>query len=206
MAQQMRTTKNITLEEAEQIVYQMVKQGRGYREISQTEFLINGRIRHFSPSQITKIKKAFEPPESTHAKDPDKALLFKLFKKGWSPVEAIIFTGFDSRFVREAYLEFLEFENMIVVPKWFQDYMYTLASMVKKVNNLSEVYYALQKAVDSYKKPPQFIYPCSICSGPVQFGQEELGALKKYLKSEGWAHAECIDKKKDITELFLSSN
>src|SRR2546426_2416181 len=126
MAQQMRTTKNITLEEAEQKVYQMVKQGMGYREISKVGFPINGGIKHFGLSQITKIKQKFEPTISTHARDHDKALVFKLFKEGWSQVEVIIETGFDSDFVRESYREYLEFENYVLCPKAVFNKMHSL--------------------------------------------------------------------------------
>jgi len=183
-------TPNMTLEESELEVYKYIQQGKNYREIAQVEFLINNTIRRFNPSQIHKIKEKFEPKIVSSNQDPDKALVFNLFKKGTSPTDVLIQTGLSFEFVDKAYAEFLEFEKKVVVPAWFEEYLYDLAFTMRECDGLNEVYACLKEAVDSYVELQKHVYSCSQCGEPIKMREKSLEDAMQYLSSK-WHHTVC---------------
>ena len=78
---QEETFQNMTLEEAEKLIFEQIKQGKNPREISQLEIPIDGVVRKFNINQIHKIKEKFSPKIQEKHRDPDKAWLFNYSKK-----------------------------------------------------------------------------------------------------------------------------
>jgi len=95
-----------TLQEAKKIVYAKLCQNINPKEITQIPFLIDEKVTRFNPAQIRKIREEFEPKIEQNNRDPDKVLVFKLFKKGVSPIDVIIQTGLPSKYVEAAYQEY----------------------------------------------------------------------------------------------------
>lgn len=193
-----RTTKNqllkeVSFDEAEDEVYRQVKSGTNFRDITKLGFLINGIVKHFNPSQISKIKTKFEPKIDTKNLDLDKAKVFKLFKKGMKPTNVLIKTGLGYDFVDKAHREFLEFENRVIVPQWFEEYMYNLAFKVGDVNNLPEVYRKLRAAVDSHLLIKKFPIICNDCKKPFYFDENAFREARLYLMREKWCGEDCRD-------------
>ncbi len=203
------TNKNMTLQEAKEQVYKLVQQGTNYRDIAKKEFLIEDRIKRFSISEISKIVKEFTPNDNTQNKDPDVAFLFTLFRKGYSPVDAVIKTGFKTEFVAEAYNQFLEFEDKVSVPEWFIDKLDKLSDRIiyKETRNLQDVVSCFEQAVLSYEQLRKFTYPCNACDKSMQLGDEDWKSAKSHLIKEGWGHGECAERKRKeqerLTTLYL---
>ena len=78
--------KPTTLQKVRKTVYAKLCQNINPKEITQIPFLIDDKITRFNPAQIRKIREEFEPKIEQNNQDPDKALTFKLFKKGVSQI------------------------------------------------------------------------------------------------------------------------
>jgi len=99
-----------TIHDAEKMVYELLLKQVPQKEIMKIEFIIKDIPRHFNPVQISKIKRKFENIEKPDDKKrPLEANLFKLFKQGISPIDAVIKTGLDPNFVESTYKRYLEF-------------------------------------------------------------------------------------------------
>ena len=181
---------NGKISEVKEQIYQMVLKGINYRDISQKEFSFDGRKKKFSIAEISKIKKEFESQTSSQNKDLDKALAFKLFKKGKSSVEVVIETGFSYDFIKKSHAEFLDLEDKVTVPKWFKDYIYKLALNVKASNTLGDVYRSLKEAVDSHQELQKHVFTCIFCKKPIRIRGKALDYAVEYLSNE-LAHNKC---------------
>lgn len=185
-----------TLEDAEKAVYELVKLGKNFRDIAKTGFDIVGNVKRFNPSQISKIKAKFEPKLTENNRDPDKATVFALFKKNKKPTDVIIETGLSYEYVKKSYEEFLEFENKMLVPKYWIDNLEGFANSVTDIhgnNKLGHIHYAFSVAKDSHLELQKHIYFCSICGEEMKIKGKSLQAASDYL-SQSWGHAECIQQ------------
>ena len=180
---------NMTLLEAKGQVSKLVQQGVNYRDITKKEFLIEGRVKRFSISEISKTVNESTKNDSKN-RDPDVALLFSLFKKGYSSTRAVIKTEFTPKYVEESYRKFQEFEKKRIVPEWFEIRMYELGSEVQDCNNLNEVYWAVKKAVDSHKELEKHFYLCYKCGESIPMREKSLKDAQIYL-SQRWSHDSC---------------
>ena len=191
MSNQEQTQKNMTLEQAKQEVYRKIQDKTNYREISQIIFIINDKPRKFGISEISNIKKEFEP-QPTQDKDCDKALLFKLFHAGKSPVQAQIKTEFTYEFVKLSYEQFLSFERKMAVPRSFMTKMLSFAKTIDPdSNDIDDIEFSIGEMLESHKLLKSFTYPCSVCAKPIQFSKTEWTDFKSYLIKNGWHHESC---------------
>jgi len=188
---QKQTLQNMTLEEAEKLVFEQIKQGKNPREISQLEISIDGIVRKFNINQIHKIKEKFSPKIQEKHRDPDKALAFQLFKKGCFPIEVVIKTKLPSEFVQKAYEEFLEFEGKQVVPKAeIQDLYDFVKSKWWPCKNLLDVKNFIKKSIPYKDKYLELIFDCKECGYPLYPEGEMLDHARNYL-ANNFVHSEC---------------
>ncbi len=181
-----------TLPEAKKTVYAKLCQNINPKEITQISFLIDGKIIRFNPAQIRKIREEFEPKIENNKRDPDKVLVFKLFKKGVSPTDVVIKTGLPFEYVQKAYEEFCMFENKITISKELFDKLIESIKVVdEKFRTVDDVKPGLDKLVMSHKELKKFEYPCCYCGKSVQMGNQELEEIKPQLVR--WGHDICVE-------------
>ena len=180
-----------TLSSAELKVYELIQKGENYRNIAKTEFVINGVVKRFNPSQISQIKGKFEAKSGTNNLDPDKAKVFKLFKKGLTSTDVLIQTGLSFEFVDKAHEEFLEFENKVIVPHWVEEHLFELATEIRECNNWNDVYRCMKETVESHNKLQKHYYFCCKCSNPMPIREKSLQDAIDYLSGK-WGHKDCF--------------
>ncbi|AJW71035.1 hypothetical protein [Nitrosopumilus adriaticus] len=183
-----------TIDEAEKKLYEMIKSGTNFREIAKTGFDISGNIKRYNPSQISKIKAKFEPKLPENNRDPDKAKVFSLFKKNKKPTDVIIETGLNYEYVKKSYEEYLEFEEKMLVPKYWINNLVNYADGISEQvgkNKLGHIHYALSVAHNSHVELQKHIYYCCVCEEQIPIKDKTLQAACDYL-SQKWGHAECI--------------
>jgi len=177
-------------EEAEKIIYEQIKAGKNIREILQMEFSINGVEKKYNPYQIKKIKEKFEPNNESNNKDPDKASVFALLKKGFSPCDVVIKTNLSPEFVQKTYQEFLEFEGKQVVPKQTIQNLLNLGTTYARCNNLQDLHWLLKGAIANAKDFFKLNFNCVGCGQPLFIDDELIEAARKYLEKH-WRHNTC---------------
>jgi len=184
--------KPTTLQEAKKTIYAKLCQNINPKEITQISFLIDDKITRFNPAQIRKIREEFEPKIEQKNRDPDKALCFKLFKKGKLPVDVIIETGLTYEFVMKAYEEYCRLQGKKIVPIWFYE------EVMESIKVIDERYFeinieeAMNKFVDAYQELEDHVYSCYGCGKNIPIRNRTLEDSQQYLSSK-WGHAECIN-------------
>jgi len=118
-----REIKVKTIHEAEKQVYQLIKQSVPQNEITQIDFVIDGILRHFSPSQISKIKKKMENTEEDNNKDSLTQKLFVDFENGETVMGVVTKKGYKLEIIEAAYENYLRLNELETVPKWFIEYL-----------------------------------------------------------------------------------
>ena len=188
---------DLTLEQVEREIYDMILRGDNYNQISQVKFSINGNSRRFNPSQISKIKAKFEEKEQqiknenkTENKDENKALVFELFKKGTTPIDVIIKTRLDYNLIKKSHEEFLEMDSKKIIPSWFESILYELSDDIKPCKNITDVYHCIQDAFDAYAELQKHVFFCSRCKEPISIKGQTLDDASKYLSNK-WYHQNC---------------
>ena len=193
--QQKQSLKPITIEDAKQKIYQLVLEGKNPREISQLPFLIYNKVTRFNPQQIRKIREELEPEITNKNRDPDKAFVFKLFKKGMDPVDIVIKACLSYEFVIKSHKEFLDSQNMPILEKsWLEDMEKMAYSIMKPdpgMDALTHIIYAFDLATDSHLELKNYVYHCSRCHEPITISGKSLEAAEKFL-SENWGHTNCL--------------
>lgn len=180
-----------TIDNAKKEVLKLVKQGVSFRDISKTKFRIGDRIKHFSIGEISKIKNGPTGKIDVQHRDNDLALAFKLFTKGKTPTQVVMETGLALDFVDQAHEKYLEWEEMVIVTQWFYDYITELAWHVGEVENQTQIYYNLKKAIGIYDLMKEFPVPCSICRVPLELDENMWKSAREYLISNRWYHNRC---------------
>ena len=183
--------KPTTLQEAKKIVYAKLCQNINPKEITQIPFLIDEKVTRFNPAQIRKIREEFEPKIEQNNRDPDKALCFKLFKKGKLPADVIIETGLTYEYVIAAYEEYCRLQGKKLVPIWFYE------EVMESIKVIDERYFeinieeAMNKFVDAYQELEDHVFSCCRCGKSIHIRGRSLEDSQQYLSSK-WGHAECI--------------
>jgi len=182
-----------SLDQAEKIILEHINNGENYRDISQITFSINGTIKRFNPSQISKIKGKNEQSQAQNRHDSDKCLVYKMFRKGKNPTDVVIETGLNFEYVKKAYEEYLEFEEQELVPKYWLDNLEKFAGYVSEVsenNRLGDIHYAFSVAKESHLELEKFVFTCSKCDEDARINGKALEDAQQYLSSK-WKHTDC---------------
>ena len=182
-----------TLEQAEKIILEHINNGENYRDIAQITFEVNGTIKRFNPSQISKIKAKKEQNKPQNPRDSDISLVFKMFRKEKTPVDVIIETGLDYEYVTHAYDQFLDLEDQTTVPETWVFNLMQMSADISKLPGPSREYditTAFEIAKESYFKLKNFVCNCSICEESMSVNDEMMEDAKQYLSSI-WKHVDC---------------
>ena len=181
-----------SLDQAEKIILEHLATGENYRDIAQITFDINGTVKRFNPSQISKIKAKYEQNQAQNGHDADKSMVFKMFRKDKNPTDVVIETGLNFDYVKKAHEEFLEFEDKILIPRWFYDKVEEIACCIEEdPHTLPRISYCLDQLEQAYEEYKNYVYTCSICGKDSQIKDETLKDAQQYIASR-WAHAGCI--------------
>jgi hypothetical protein len=187
----------ISLEQAEREIYDMILRGDNYNQISQVKFSINGNLRRFNPSQISKIKAKFEQnnqkiKDETKAqnKDENMAKVFELFKRGTAPIDVIIKTRLDYDFIKKSYEQYLEMSKKKTVPEWFVSSLYDSSNNIKQCTSITDVFHCIDSAFEAYHELQEHIFFCSKCEESIPIRGETLDDASKYLSGK-WYHKNC---------------
>jgi len=182
-----------TLKQAEKIILEHVNNGENYRDIAQITFDVNGTVKRFNPSQISKIKAKIEESQAQNAHDPDKSLVFKKFREDKSIIDVVIETGLDYEYVKKAYEEFLESENETAVYNEWLDNLHDMSmEIIRSVdpNRFRDIVIAFERAKYSHLKLKSFVCNCSKCEGIMEINDEMMEDAHQYLSSR-WHHVDC---------------
>ncbi len=179
-----------SLDQAEKIILEHVNNGKNYRDIAQITFDVNGTVKRFNPSQISKIKAKIEENQAQNAHDPDKSLVFKKFREGKSLIDVVIETGLNYEYVKKAHEEFLESEDKVMVPKWFYEEAIGLASYP----GYSRTFENAKKVMDELMEADQMLLDifsnCTECGYSLDYEKEPVEDAKKNLRVS-WHHEKC---------------
>lgn len=190
---QKETVNECSLEEAKKEIYELIQQGVSNQEITKKEFMINGTIKRFNPSQIRKIKEEFEPSNKQNNKDGDKALVFKYLASGMSPAKILIKTEFPFEFIKQARQEYLEFTENQDVPNHIIENLLFQASRVFKCKTVDDLPNAIYEAVESHLELQKHVYPCKYCGEDIPIRNKSLQDAIDHLVEAGWRHNACAD-------------
>jgi len=182
-----------SIDQAEKIILEHVNNGENYRDIAQVTFNVNGNIKRFNPSQISKIKAKYEENQAQNAHDADKSLVFKMFRKDKNPTDVVIETGLNFDYVKKAYEEYLEYEEKELVPKKWLENLVEIAGYVfvwTQEEKLSYINEAFSIAKESHLELEKHIFYCCKCGQETAISNKVLKAASNYL-SKNWGHVEC---------------
>ena len=179
-----------SIEDAEKIIYEKIKQGTNIRDIVKTEFDINGILKKFNPYQIKKIKEKFETPKLDNI-NSDKAILFEIFNKGDDVITAVIQTKLDPKFVNDTWMEYLEIKNICTISKSSFDQLLLYGKeLVSSCNTINDVLKALENGIYASKELDRFYFPCRVCKCPVIIDDPIINQTIRWMQSK-WL---CSDK------------
>jgi len=179
-----------SLEKAEKIILEHINNGENYRDISQITFSINGTIKRFNPSQISKIKAKSEQNQAQNSHDSDKSTIFKMFKKGKKLTDVIIDTKLDYDYVKNAHKQYLDSEQLVEVPKSFYNKMMAIATCFGHDKTIFDVELDLGYLYRDHQRVQELVCNCSECGKDMKIDDEMLDDAKQYL-SESWHHGQC---------------
>lgn len=179
-----------SLEQAEKIILEHLNNGENYRDISQITFSINGTIKRFNPSQISKIKGKKDENQAQNRHDQDKSTVFKMFKKRKKLADVVIDTKLDYDYVKNAHQQYLESENMVEIPRLFYEKIMSVASYFGDTETIFNVECRLEDLYKAEKKAKILFCDCSLCGEPMEINEEMLEDSKNYL-SPRWNHDHC---------------
>jgi len=134
-----------SMDEAEKRIYQLTIQSIPQNEITQIAFNINDDyVRHFSPSQISKVKKKIENLEENNDENKDfvTAELFKDFEKGDKILDIVMKKGYKLEIVEMAFEKYTKLKEIETVPKEF-------------MNSLRESCYKLESHIEPNNPTPK---------------------------------------------------
>jgi len=180
-----------SLDQAEKIILEHVNNGENYRDIAQITFDVNGTVKRFNPSQISKIKAKIEENQAQNAHDPDKSLVFKMFKAGKSITDVVIETKLEFDYVTKAHKEFLESEDKVTVPKWFYNEIMFLAGYPGYSHTLENATKVMYELMESDQILLQCFSNCTVCGNSWDCEVDEpMEVVKKNLRV-AWHHEKC---------------
>ena len=107
-----KNSQDMTEDEAKRATLDMVDRGVPYREITKVEFKVNGKIKHYSISQISRFVK--EREDATPKKDNGShdAAATELFENGKGPVDAVVELRLSMEESEELYKKWLRLKAM----------------------------------------------------------------------------------------------
>lgn len=182
-----------SLQEAKEKIYSDIQNGKNYRDIVKTKFDINDTIKTFNIQQISQIKEEFEPKIEESSLDNDKARVFKLFKKGYSPTDVIIKTKLNFEYVKEAWDQYAEINSKEIIPTVFFD---RLKSIIERGGwggtSLKTILNAVNEAVILANELDQYNFSCCECGGKIPIDGKTLEDVKKTL-SKVCGHTKCMN-------------
>jgi len=179
-----------SLDQAEKIILEHINNGENYRDIAQITFSINGTIKRFNPSQISKIKAKNDQNQAQNRHDSDKSRVFKMFKKGKKLTDVVIETGLDYDYVKNARKQYFDSENLVEIPKSFYKKIMSVASYFGDVETIFNVECRLEDLYMSDHRVEEYVCDCSICGEEMKINDQMLEDAKKYLSSK-WFHGNC---------------
>jgi len=180
-----------SIEQAEKIILEHINSGENYRDIAQITFDVNGTVKRFNPSQISKIKAKYEQNQAQNTRDPDKSRCFKLFRKGKSPVDVVIETGLSYEYVKKAHKEFLESEDKVMIPAWFYEDVRFLAGYPGYSQTLENATKVMYELIESDQVIQSIFSNCTVCGNSWDWEVDEpLKVAKKNLRV-AWHHEKC---------------
>lgn len=183
-----------TLQEAKEIIYASLQEGKNYKDIAKTKFDINGTLKSFNINQISQIKTEFEPKTEQIRYDADQAEVFRLFYSGKTPAQVIIKTKYSYDFVKESWEQYAVITYQRIVPnRFFRELKKTFSPIVSPGNEDLNVYLSCAREITSYAE--EWIncsVNCSRCKEPMEMEEKMLKDAKQYL-SKKWHHSKCVN-------------
>jgi hypothetical protein len=130
--------ENKTSEQVKQEILTLVDSGLNYREIAKIPYKVEGKIRKFSISQISKfVKQRNEVSEEVEGFQASKA--FQLFEQGKSPIDAVIELKILPENAEEYYKKYLKLKELDlttpIVPELIKDLQKSLDQAWDTINN-----------------------------------------------------------------------
>lgn len=184
----------ITLEEAETRVYELIQSGMQYREIVKVGFNIKGRGFHrFSIAEISRIYKRFNSETEQNLvikdnKNVEMAEVFQLADQDLDAVQIVIQTGKDPDFVLSC------FQKRLQLKGYSADFVERVFSTFFRwdyaCSSENELFEKLNDVLNGYSFLDKLKYSCSKCGKPA-FLNPLNDVNKKYRDDcmEDWRYA-----------------
>jgi len=180
-----------SLEQAEKIILEHVNNFENYRDIAQIAFDVNGTVKRFNPSQISKIKAKSQEKQAQNALDPDKSLVFKKLKEGKSVIDVVIETRLEFDYVKKAHEEFLESEDKVMIPEWFYSDVMFLAAYPGYRPTFENAIKGMYELMDADQMLQSIFSNCTVCGGSWDWEEDEPVEVAKKNLRVAWHHERC---------------
>ena len=187
-------------------IYNLTKNGYKFRDIEKMDVFVNGAKVNLTLSMISKIvneckmREKMEGEIKLEKKNHDKALLFELFEKDYTPIAAVIETKFHVKFVKETFNEYNELKGMMQIMKSSYNNLLEETSKIMPCKNLEEASYAISLASESHRIYQNFKYPCNICGEEIQADMTEWSSIKELLTKRRWGHESCHKETQEVED------
>ena len=169
--------ENTTLEDVKKDIIRRIQRGESYREIVKTKYKIDGIIKKFSISELSKIKQEISGQTiNSKDKDPNAALLFELFTKNISQHEAVVKTHLSPEYVREKHEQFLQMKYADKEANFLR-VMFEMAGWMKgrETSDIDDVQYYLENAIIHFLEPEDGNL-CDACENPGKWERTKLNS------------------------------
>ena len=172
-----------SLQEANQKIYSLIQDGKNYREIAKIKFDINGSIKNFNVSQISKIKSEFEPKNEGTRFDKETAEVFRLFKKGDSPIDVVIKTGLTPDFVEQSLKKYVQLNSEQIVPNsFFYELEQSLSPRYLPSERTPNGYLStIRGAMEMVETGENGLYWCPKCEDIVELEGNSIEDIQRFL-------------------------
>lgn len=185
--------------EAEEIIWQKLQAAENFRDILKLKFRINGIIEGVNVSKIYNVKKKHESIESSpnsYAQNKDLAMvkLFKFFKKGGSPSDAVIKLGLSPDFVSRGWDMYVKLNNFETIPKKTKNLLFLEASTISPCKTYDNLFAVLEQGTEAILTVERLAYICKGCGRRFKLDEDEIGFFQKCYKENDWTCNGCLAK------------
>lgn len=176
--------------EFEEKICALVEAKINYRKILSSKYLVNDEEIKLNVPKIKKIHEKSKVEITEIHKDSNKALVFKYFKEGMEPSDVVIETELPAKYVKDAYNEYLEMNDLISITFEQYDRIFCYAWRIHQSHNFNENCDSIEQAVNSHEELKEHVFYCSKCNEEIPIAGQPLKDAQIFL-AQKYAHTNC---------------
>lgn len=174
---------------------------KGYtiRQIAETEFLIDSKVRRFSIATISKTIKKHESSvdvtqDGSKHKDQDVVKVFKLLRKGWSLSRIVEKTNYHPDFVFKVAELYNKLENFEKIPKQTKEMLFSEATTISPCRTYDDLFEVLTEGIEAIEIVKKLVWKCQCCGKKYKIGNEEIAFIRESFAKDDWTCNRCLKK------------